>query len=75
MGRSREPPLAIKKQLSPLWDIYLASSTPATLLGTIEASDVDAAIQVAIREFHVNDATRLIAVLKSTGLRRPRESP
>jgi hypothetical protein len=66
--------LTSKKQLSPRWDIYFASSTPATLLGTIEAPNVDAAIEAAVLKFHINDATRLIAVLKSsTGFRRPRE--
>jgi hypothetical protein len=39
---------------------------PAKLIGTVEASDADAAIEAAIREFHVTDqhAKRLIAVLR-----------
>jgi hypothetical protein len=70
MGRPPEPQLTSKKPLSPCWDIYLASSAPATLLGTIEAPNADAAIEAAVREFHVNDqhATRLIAILKSAGI-------
>jgi hypothetical protein len=55
-----------KERPSPRWDIYLARSTPAKLIGTVEASDADAAIEAAIREFHVTDqhAKRLIAVLR-----------
>jgi hypothetical protein len=76
MGRPPEPQLTNKRRLLPCWDIYLASSAPATLLGTIEAPNADAAIEAAVREFHVNDehGTRLIAILKSAGIRRPRES-
>lgn len=55
-----------RKQSSPgpltNWDIYLAKSTPAKWLGTVEAEDVDAAIEKAAREFNVRDPRRLIAV-------------
>jgi putative GTP pyrophosphokinase len=44
------------------WDIYLAKHTPAKLVGTVEASDIDAAIEKAAKEFNVQDPRRLIAV-------------
>jgi ppGpp synthetase/RelA/SpoT-type nucleotidyltranferase len=44
------------------WNIYLAKRTPAKWLGTVEAEDVDAAIQKAAKEFNVRDPRRLIAV-------------
>jgi hypothetical protein len=66
--------LARKERLSPRWDIYLVRSTPAQLLGTVEAPNADAAIETAIQEFDVNDehAKRLIAVLKAGSPRQPR---
>jgi len=46
------------------WNIYLATSTPAKFVGTVEAPDSDAAIAKAIEEFHIEPARqgRLIAV-------------
>ena len=43
------------------WDIYQTHPTPAKWLGTVEATDAEAAIEAAVREFRI-DAKRLIAV-------------
>jgi hypothetical protein len=44
------------------WDIYLAHHTPARLLGTVEATDADAAIEAAAKLFDVPDLRKLIPV-------------
>jgi Ser/Thr protein kinase RdoA (MazF antagonist) len=44
------------------WDIYLARHMPAKWLGTVEATDADAAIEQAVKEFDVTDPKTLIAV-------------
>ena len=44
------------------WDVYLARRTPAKLVGTVEARDIDAAIEKAAKEFNVPNPRRLIAV-------------
>ena len=44
------------------WDIYLARHTPAKWIGTVEATDVNAAIEKAAKEFNIRDPRRLIAV-------------
>ena len=44
------------------WDIYLAHHTPARLLGTVEATDADAAIEAAAKLFDVPDPRKLIPV-------------
>lgn len=44
------------------WDVYLVRHTPAKLVGTVEAQDVDAAIEKAAREFKVPNPRKLIAV-------------
>jgi hypothetical protein len=51
----------------PTWNIYLATSTPAKFVGTVEAPDADAAIAKAIEEFHIEPqrAQRLIAVRRA----------
>jgi hypothetical protein len=41
--------LARNEPSSPRWDIYLVRSTPAELLGTVEAPNADAAIEAAVR--------------------------
>ena len=53
-----------KNEPIPRWNIYVATSTPAKLLGTVEATDADAAIVKAIDEINVDSArqNRLIAV-------------
>jgi hypothetical protein len=53
-----------KEQPKLRWDIYLARSTPAKLIGTVQAPDADAAVEAAIREFDIKGehAKRLIAV-------------
>jgi hypothetical protein len=53
-----------KEQPSLRWDIYLARSTPAKLMGSVVAPDADAAVEAAIREFGIKEphAKRLIAV-------------
>jgi hypothetical protein len=43
------------------WDIYLARHTQAKVLGTVEATDADAAIEAAVKEFGI-EAKLLIAV-------------
>jgi hypothetical protein len=47
-----------KERPSLRWDIYLARSTPAKLIGTVEAPDADAAIEAAILEFESRASTR-----------------
>jgi GTP pyrophosphokinase len=47
---------------APNWDVYLARHTPAKLVGTVEAGDVDAAIEKAAKEFNVPNPRKLIAV-------------
>ena len=44
------------------WDIYLARHMPAKLLGTVEATDADAAIEAEAKLFDVPDPGKLIAV-------------
>jgi predicted transcriptional regulator len=45
------------------WDIYVVRSTPAKKwLGTVEASDVDAAIAEAAWRFDVKEPSQLMAV-------------
>ena len=44
------------------WDIYLAHHTPAKLLGTVEATDADAAMAEAVKQFDVQDTRKLIAI-------------
>jgi hypothetical protein len=46
------------------WEIYLARSTPAKYVGTVEAADAEAATKAAIKEFNIAEAQakRLIAV-------------
>ena len=44
------------------WDVYLVRHTPAKLVGTVEARDVDAAIEKAAKEFKVPNPRKLIAV-------------
>jgi hypothetical protein len=71
----QEHPLARNERLPPRWDIYLVRSTPAQLLGRVEAPNADAAIEAAVRAFGINDgnAKRLTAILKSRHP-RPRDS-
>jgi putative GTP pyrophosphokinase len=58
-----KPPSSSPSPVPPTnWDIYLAKRTPAKLVGAVEASDVDAAIEKAAKEFDVRDPRRLIAV-------------
>jgi hypothetical protein len=49
------------------WEIYLARSTPAKYIGTVEAADADAAIKAAIKEFNIAEpqASRLIPVRRA----------
>ncbi len=51
-----------KEQPLTMWTIYLARSTPAKWLGTVEASDVDEAIAEAARQFNVKEPKKLVAV-------------
>jgi predicted transcriptional regulator len=45
------------------WDIYVVRSTPAKKwLGTVEATDVDAAVAEAVWRFDVREPSKLIAV-------------
>jgi len=45
------------------WDVYVVRSTPAKQwLGTVEATDVDAAIAEACWRFDVKEPNKLIAV-------------
>jgi hypothetical protein len=45
------------------WDIYIVRSTPGKKwLGTVEATDVDAAIAEAVWRFDVKEPSKLIAV-------------
>jgi len=44
------------------WDIYAGRSTPAKFLGTVAATDADAAVAQAARLFDVQDTKKLIAV-------------
>ena len=45
------------------WDIYIVRSTPGRKwLGTVEATDVDAAIAEAVWRFDVKEPSKLIAV-------------
>ena len=69
-GRATDrKPLKMAKRASPAppanWDIYLAKHTPAKLVGTVEATDADAAIEKAGMEFEVKDPKRLIAVRRA----------
>jgi len=50
------------QQSSASWVIYLARRTPAKWLGTVEATDADAAISKAVKLFDVKDPKKLIAV-------------
>src|SRR5215470_7607341 len=43
------------------WDIYRAAAK-AKLIGTVEAADADAAIEIATKEFNIEDTKKLIAV-------------
>ena len=43
------------------WDIYFARHTQAKVRGTVEATDADAAIEAAVKEFGI-EAKLLIAV-------------
>jgi hypothetical protein len=58
---NRNRPLA---STSPSWNIYILRSSPAKFVGLVEAVDVDAAIEKAIREFEIEPSRqkRLIAV-------------
>jgi 1,2-phenylacetyl-CoA epoxidase PaaB subunit len=47
------------------WELYLARSTPAKYIGSVEAADAEAAIEAATKEFEVKDPKRLIAVARS----------
>jgi hypothetical protein len=51
----------------PIWEIYLARSTPAKYVGTVEAVDAEAATKAAIKEFSIAEpqAKRLIAVRRA----------
>jgi hypothetical protein len=51
----------------PTWEIYLARSTPAKYVGTVEAADPEAATKAAIKEFNIVEpqAKRLIAVRRA----------
>jgi hypothetical protein len=44
------------------WDVYLARHIPARLLGTVEATDADAAIEAGAKLFDVADPGKLIAI-------------
>jgi hypothetical protein len=46
------------------WEIYMARSTPAKYIGTVEAADAEAATKAAAKEFNIAEpqASRLIAV-------------
>jgi len=44
------------------WDIYLARHTPAKFIGTVEATDADAAIEQAAKLYNVQDVKKLISV-------------
>ena len=45
------------------WDIYVVRSTPARKwLGTVEATDVDAAVAEALWRFDVKEPNKLMAV-------------
>jgi hypothetical protein len=50
------------QQPSTSWVIYLAHRRPAKWLGTVEATDADAAIAEAVKLFDVKDPRKLIAV-------------
>jgi 1,2-phenylacetyl-CoA epoxidase PaaB subunit len=56
-----------ERLLPPLltWEIYLARSTLAKYVGSVEAADADAAIEAATKEFQVKDPKRLIAVRRA----------
>ena len=43
------------------WDIYRAAAK-AKWLGTVEATNTDAAIEVAAKEYNIADPRKLIAV-------------
>ena len=47
------------------WDVYLARYTPVKWIGTVEATDADAAIAEAMNEFDVEEPKRLIAVRRA----------
>ena len=53
--------MARKPQALLQWDIYRAAAK-TTWIGTVEAADADAAIEVAAKEYNVPDPRRLIAV-------------
>jgi 1,2-phenylacetyl-CoA epoxidase PaaB subunit len=57
--------LARKPQPLTKWEIYVARSTPAKYVGTVEAPDADAAVEAAATEFKVTDPKRLIAVRRA----------
>jgi len=44
------------------WDIYLVRHTPAKFIGTVEASDAQAAIAEAVWRFDVKEPNKLLAV-------------
>jgi len=52
-----------KPKLLPLlrWDIYKAAAK-AKWIGEVEAPDADAAVELAAKEFNVQDAKKLLAV-------------
>jgi hypothetical protein len=60
----KHPSTTQPDEQQPRWNIYVATSTPAKLLGSVEAIDADAAIAKAIEEFDVEPTrqNRLIAV-------------
>jgi putative GTP pyrophosphokinase len=68
-GRADRTRLRVAKGASPAppanWDIYLARHTPAKLVGTVEATDAEAAIEKAGLEFEIKDPKRLIAVRRA----------
>jgi hypothetical protein len=48
------------------WDVYLARYTPVKWIGTVEATDADAAIAQAMNAFDVEEPKRLIAVRRAS---------
>ena len=51
-----------EEQPSTSWAIYLARHKPAKWLGTVEATDADAAIEAGTKKFEVKDSRKLIAI-------------
>jgi len=48
-------PKVSSKRTLPRWRIIRLKATPAVELGTVEASDADKAIELAIKEFEITN--------------------